>query len=399
MAIPMVALSVVVMAYSGIMGPLGILLLYALWFPLMVKKGWAAARPPAASGFALAYLALCCASVAWSDFPAVTLRAAFELATMVCCSFIIVNTVRPGAYLKGLILGIDLVLAASLIDGNRGTDAFGGKPALVGLFGSKNQLGFFAELAVFLAIALAVAKEHSRTRLFYALPTLLMGFACLLLSYSASSIASLGITLMVLAAIRAVSGLSLRLRTGLTVGAAVTVPLLVAIGAAFGLQGQILELFGKDATLTGRTYLWGQGYSLGMQHPGLGVGYAAFWVPGRPEAERFWYEFYIASRSGFHFHDTYVEIFVELGIAGFLLLLSWIVTALFRSVRVVTRHGPQSDRMIGVGIMVMLLIRSLVEVDILGPFGMGLFLLLPVLARLAASIAKAPDASQSPAGA
>ncbi len=381
-AIPMVSLTVLVMAYSGLMGPLGILLLYGLWFPLMITKGVAVAAPPKGNGFALAYLLLCCISILWSDYTGVTLRAAFELGTMMLCTFIITRVVPNTVYVKGLILGIDGVLLASLISGNYGIDAFGGPPTLIGLFGSKNQLGFFAELGVFVSVVFCMAKGRGRAKLLYGGLSLLVSVVCLTRSHSASSIASLGIALAAVAAVYAVSWLSPRLRGSLTIAAAVALPLILIVGASLGLQALVLESFGKDATLTGRTYLWGEGFKIAMRNPGLGVGYAAFWVPGRPEAEQFWYEFFVASRAGFHFHDTYVEGLVELGVAGFTCLVLWLGATLFRSLRLVTVYGPSLDLVLPLGITVILLIRSFVEVDILGPFGIGLFLILLILPKL-----------------
>ncbi|TGV63220.1 O-antigen ligase family protein, partial [Mesorhizobium sp. M00.F.Ca.ET.158.01.1.1] len=82
----------------------------------------------------------------------------------------------------------------------------------------------------------------------------------------------------------------------------------------------VLGIFGKDSTLTGRTYLWEQGWNAAMRSPILGVGYAAYWVQGFAEAERLWNEFYITTRTGFHFHNTYVEALVELGFTGAVLI-------------------------------------------------------------------------------
>jgi exopolysaccharide production protein ExoQ len=392
----MVALSVVVMAYSGLMGPLGIVVLYALWFPLLVIKGIAVAVPVRGNGFAYAYLALCTASVLWSDYTGVTLRAAFELGTMVVCSGIITNTVRIALYVRGLILGVTAVLAASLLSGNYGTDPFGGPPTLVGLFGSKNQLGYFAELAVYMAIVFCLAKEHWIAKLKYALPALLLGVLCLAGCHSASAEASLLVTLAVLVGVYGLAPLTPRLRAGLMIAAVAILPLLIAVGLALGVQNLVLAGFGKDATLTGRTYLWGQGFGFGMHHPLLGVGYTAFWVEGRPLAERLWYEFFIANRGGFHFHDTYVEIFVELGLAGFMTLALWLAATLFVALRAIAARGPTLALTLPLGIAVMLLIRSFVEVDILGPFGIGIFLFMPILPNIARYLRPPPQADAGP---
>ena len=86
----------------------------------------------------------------------------------------------------------------------------------------------------------------------------------------------------------------------------------------------LLGAFGKDSTLTGRTYLWAEGLAAAGAAPTFGTGYYAYWVQGFPEAERLWEEFYITSRSGFHFHNTYIEALVELGVVGFALVALWL---------------------------------------------------------------------------
>jgi hypothetical protein len=51
----------------------------------------------------------------------------------------------------------------------------------------------------------------------------------------------------------------------------------------FGAADMVLGAFGKDSTLTGRTYLWQQGIDAAANTPLLGVGYAAYWVQGFSE--------------------------------------------------------------------------------------------------------------------
>ena len=61
----------------------------------------------------------------------------------------------------------------------------------------------------------------------------------------------------------------------------------------------------------------------------VGAGYQAYWVQGFAAAEHLWLEFYIPARSGFHFHNTYIEVLVELGFVGFALLVLVIARVLF----------------------------------------------------------------------
>ena len=94
----------------------------------------------------------------------------------------------------------------------------------------------------------------------------------------------------------------------------------IALGIAFLSIDNLFDMFllsiGKDTSLTGRTVLWSRAASIIADHPWGGVGLQAFWVEGNAEATRFWEMFYIYSHAGFHFHDLWLEIGVELGLIG-----------------------------------------------------------------------------------
>jgi exopolysaccharide production protein ExoQ len=157
-----------------------------------------------------------------------------------------------------------------------------------------------------------------------------------------------------------------------------------AVALAFGGFDMLLAAFGKNATLTGRTYLWSQGLAAAAQAPLLGVGYQGYWVEGFPEAERLWAEFYITAHTGFHFHNTYVEVLVELGVVGVLLLaLVLIRTTAGYLVRFLDNRDDVAARIM-LGLLAMLLMRSLVEVDVTTPYAVGSLLLYYSAARLSA---------------
>ena len=169
--------------------------------------------------------------------------------------------------------------------------------------------------------------------------------------------------------------------------------LVLGAGLAFvaiqsGAIALVLGAFNKNTTLTGRTYLWAQGLAESKQAPLLGVGYQAYWVQGFPGPERLWEKFYIASRSGFHFHDTYIETLVELGYVGAILLSLVLLRALVgHTRRLLAGIDPRGSHLM-CGVCVLLLVRSFVEVDILTPYQVGSFLL-----YYAAGLIAAPRAS------
>jgi exopolysaccharide production protein ExoQ len=177
--------------------------------------------------------------------------------------------------------------------------------------------------------------------------------------------------------------LSLRNRSLVLIGC-------LAFGAAVALAainsgaiGLLLGAFDKDTTLTGRTYLWAQGWLASQQAPIIGVGYQAYWVQGFPEPERLWEEFYITARAGFHFHNTYIETLVELGAIGTVLITFVLVRVLIGHTRrlMTERSDPAAQMLLGIGVL--LFVRSFVEVDVISPYHVGSFLLVYAAALIA----------------
>lgn len=77
----------------------------------------------------------------------------------------------------------------------------------------------------------------------------------------------------------------------------------------------LLEFLGRDPTLTGRTLLWAWGIDAGMQRPWLGWGYVGY----IGSAEAIMYAQRLQRFVNYevpHFHNSYVQAFVELGALG-----------------------------------------------------------------------------------
>ena len=196
-------------------------------------------------------------------------------------------------------------------------------------------------------------------------------------------------------ALAAVLGIQFWLRLALLFAprvrkASMTVGVVCAIGAVFiGLNlggfDLLLAAFGKDSTLTGRTYLWSQGWAAAAQAPFFGVGYQAYWVQGFSEAERLWEEFYIGSRSGFHFHNTFIEVAVELGLFGVALITAVMLRTFAGHLRRVIGDARNETSFVLFGLVAMFLVRAFVEVDVINPYVVGSFLLFYSAGRLASA--------------
>jgi exopolysaccharide production protein ExoQ len=370
-----VAVSIFVFAYSSRFGQASILLYYALWLPLVLVDYRGTLGNYVRFLWIVAFGVLACLSTFWSAAPGVTARAGVQYMSHVVCALIAARTIGIRTMTLGGAAGVTLVVLYSLAFGEYHYDPLDGSYSFVGAFSSKNLLGFFSSVGIYFAFAaLFVLHERGVFRALVLACAALSGYA-LLASQSATSIIATAVTLCLMTGLGAVLMFAPRTRKafllfGVLLGLGVAL-----VGLYAGGLDLLLGAFGKDATLTGRTYLWSQGMAAAGQAPLFGVGYQAYWVQGFPEAERLWAEFYIEARAGFHFHNTYIEVLVELGVAGLVLLGLVLIRVPAGHLARLLNDRTDSAAYVGLGIAVMLLVRSFFEVDVIHPYALGSFLL------------------------
>jgi O-antigen ligase len=83
-------------------------------------------------------------------------------------------------------------------------------------------------------------------------------------------------------------------------------------------MGSFLLTFGKDITLTGRTYLWGEMIEISKEHILIGAGYHGFWVLENPTLIQMYRTFVWLPQQS---HCGYLDIFNEEGMIGIVLFL------------------------------------------------------------------------------
>lgn len=376
-----VAISFFAFAYSSIFGQKAILLYYAVWLPLVLVDYrftlYRLTRSPAVLAFSL----FACLSFFWSAAPDVTARSSVQLFSHILCAVIAARVVDVRTLSLGAMAGVTLVLLYSVVSPTYVYDPLDGAYTFVGAFKSKNQLGFYASLGAFFAFYYALFMTRSGlARLAAALP-FCFSVALLFMSQSATSILA---TPAAMAAVLVVAGLEAfhprHRRIFLSIGLLLAV-VSVAVALNLGVVDVILGAFGKNSTLTGRTYLWSEGFKAAQESPVFGQGYQAFWVQGFSEAERLWSEFYIGSRTGFHFHNTYIETLVGLGYVGTALILLMFLSTIYICIRKLVNDSYWSEPLLLTGILALLAVRSFFEVDVLFPYAIGSFLLYYCWAR------------------
>jgi O-antigen ligase len=83
----------------------------------------------------------------------------------------------------------------------------------------------------------------------------------------------------------------------------------------FGISSLAIKLLNRDPTLTGRVFLWQQAASL-QPNPLLGAGFESFWLGER--LKRMWAIHWWHPNEA---HNGYIEIYLNLGIIGCVLML------------------------------------------------------------------------------
>jgi exopolysaccharide production protein ExoQ len=130
----------------------------------------------------------------------------------------------------------------------------------------------------------------------------------------------------------------------------------------------ILDWLGKDATLTGRTWLWEWADREIAAHPALGTGYQAFWQEGNWRAEEIWFHDLKSDKTGYHFHNTYLQVAVDLGLAGLLVLLATLGAICARFGSFVLLWRPGAPQFFAISVFLFFLLRLPIEVDLFWPF-------------------------------
>jgi exopolysaccharide production protein ExoQ len=94
----------------------------------------------------------------------------------------------------------------------------------------------------------------------------------------------------------------------------------------------VWAMLGRDPTLTGRTVLWTLVLNLIWEHPLLGWGYGAMWLPNDPVTLA------ISEAVGWQVpqaHNALLEVMLEMGIVGLILVFIFIGNSLWRSGRLI----------------------------------------------------------------
>lgn len=314
---------------------------------------------------------LCVVSSFWSDAPFTTLDHSVELWLTFVMAVAICKTLSPKTVvLTTLICSFILIMCCMPFV----PETARRNGALAGIFGSKNAMGFTSHMALCAGLCtLLLPGRGVRIRLI-ALATVAGAAVTLYLSRSAGANVDALISLTVICICLGYRSLPRRMRPLVVATLAIAAPLVIL---AFPTLKDAwdhfqLEVLHKDTSLTGRTYLWGFADTLIRERPWLGHGTFAFWRQGNLDAEGLWQRFFIASRTGFNFHNMFIETMVNNGYVGLALLVFLLVVVGATSVVGFLRR-PSLETIFFPSYLAALYAGLTTESGLMGPFDLFTF--------------------------
>ncbi|WP_375597142.1 O-antigen ligase family protein [Devosia sp. Naph2] len=350
--------------FNSMLGPLSVLAFLAAGLCIGAMQVQLALDAMMRWWLVLVLPAYCLVSIAWSQFPEATFRYSLQLALTMVIGLWIATRVSPRNLVRALFFAF---LVATLVGLVVARSTGGG--AWLGIFGSKNAFAAHIALQILIATGIVLDGAERKDLRLLALGTGALSIPLLIMAQSAGALVVTGPCVLAMVLVALSSFTTGPQKLFLVVAAALLAVALATIAIQFGdaLLAGALDATGKDVTLTGRTDLWTLGIELIQQNPWLGVGYKAFWIPGFPLAEQLWAMFGVSSGAGFNFHNTYISNAVEVGLVGLAIQLVLIYVPFFLLLWLAF-FRPEPYVAFLLGIQLMLILRSLLEVEVFYEF-------------------------------
>jgi exopolysaccharide production protein ExoQ len=272
----------------------------------------------------VALLLLPLLSVMWSVDGSTSFRRAIALAlTVVTCKIAVTTFTRTEleqmlrffviVFLLEAYLFIALSPSAIVSDGRKAG-------LWMGMIEGNTRFGRYIAIAALIELAFVGARSRLR-----ALDVILLLAAVLALYKSGAKTALLSFLFAV--GIYVALAFFRRLRCPSAVSVAIVAAIgLLALPFVLSFIEQLFALIQRDPTLTHRTRLWDLAVEYALQeHPILGAGFRAFWIEGHSTPVQ--YELFGSYTTGFgNGHNGYLDVWLELGVAGIMLLLVLMVS-------------------------------------------------------------------------
>lgn len=262
-------------------------------------------------------------AILWSDYPFISFKRWVKILGHPLMALIILTDPKPDTALRivfkrcaFLSMPLSILFIKYFPEYGRGFDRWTGEAFNNGATLNKNELGYgcmiFGIFFVWHLFTVRALTDRKHQREEFAL-----GFTFIIiigwLLYKAGSATSLVAFLVGTATLVALSFRSVSKRFLAVVFLLTGV--IVFLQVTLDIYAVMLSILGRDPTLTDRTHLWADAIHL-VQNPLIGAGFESFWLGERVELlwSKWWWRPIQA-------HNGYIEVFLNLGIVGLVLLL------------------------------------------------------------------------------
>lgn len=279
------------------------------------------------------FLALVVMSAAWSDSPGVSLRRSISLVGTTLVAAYIALAFPPRTALRLMVVSlavfcvVSLALAVGVPSIGRHT-----APPHAGLWTGmqlhKNELGRSVVIASVVFLLYFWGPRFDPRRLPILTASLALCVVLLAGAWSGTAIVVFCGLMFCFVLLRHIAGTN-KLHFNLFLVGIIFATLMYSVAMYF--FEDILTLLGKEPTLSGRTGIWQAAFGLGLEQPLFGYGYRTFWVGASAEE--------VYHRLGFGLqhvggaHNGYLDLWLEMGLVGFLLVLWMFVVILWRGLK------------------------------------------------------------------
>lgn len=337
------------------------------WVPLYLLIVWRVMRDGRRVLTALAthpLLVILCLlpmlSTLWSIAPGDTARRSLALFVTTLFGILLGSRYRVIELLYILAIALAVVMGLSLVfalfPGRIGVmwypeDVFG---SWRGVFTHKNELGMVCSLNL---AVLAATWPLLRRHRFPVRADLLLTMFLLLMTGSRTALivaVIVGLALISISLVR-----SPRMPLPLSI---VWLFVSVSLGILLWLNmDELLAIFGRDSTLTGRTELWDSVVASIAESALVGYGYQAFWIDQQGPALRVWQAVGWMPPNA---HSGYLELCLSLGAVGATIFAASVISSIGRSLARV-RRGDRASVIWSITFLAIFLVMNLSESHIL----------------------------------
>ncbi len=315
----------------------------------------------------VAFLLYCLIAILWSDDPFVAAKRWIKILAHPIMVLVVLTDPNPIEAVKRflkraayVLVPLSIVFIKYYPEYGRGFDSWTGLGFNQGVNLNKNELGYccmiFGLFFFWNALQAFQIKDRIARRKELILSLVFLGMIWWLLKL-ASSATSLSCLLIGMATILV---LGLRFVNKRHIGIYVVVGILAFAAAEpiFGIYGHVLNILGRDPTLTDRTEVWHDALNL-QPDPILGAGFESFWIGKR--LQTLWAKWWWRPNQA---HNGYIETYLNLGFVG-VALLAGLVVGTFQKIRRELLVNFQFGRL-RLGFLFMILVYNFTEATFKG---------------------------------